>query len=635
MVELSDQEFRDWLDGKAIGSPMARQWALAIAARGAARVAIMIIHPTAERVDQPLTIEERSGFLSALRAINVSLVSGTMPLNQRLRDAARDASRSRLLAVSLRSKPPTPGRNAAANVAEVASAKTIEAAIAAASKTIGWAGAALGATAYGPFSDYSYLKTNTADELLHIPLWPENGSGVEMGPETVRLQSSGGYEFTWQDLRSLLLADAGHWQIWIDWYERLLIGRPSNVGFWGVAGDIGKQLDVDIATLHEKEWNSGPEYVNARIAQMVEKGKRDEARQEEQIPLWGETQSPPGPYGDYFALDPATHGYQSLLPDSELSGVEVPSQSAAAIEPVWHGDVLTLPQRLAVADLTESDLQSALQSLRRSLSQMADDAALESNIDQRIVRALRRVAEIIPDAPPTQDIVFTLGHVQERLEDYLPIVNAEWPNVLGTDYCSAITQFERTVRQFPRWREFVRNSDRETLQPEDVTLAQEVASTVVDLLGDDQVSPFVGPEIRAAFQKLLNLLPSDEVIDQSNREMERMSEELALDLFESVNNLLKRMGEMFQSAGSALWKNETLRQTITNFAQEFKKELPKVGGRLGKKAAANGIHFAAAVVIFIGASALGLSTVATIGASASPFLAKFKWLKALLKQFSL
>jgi hypothetical protein len=224
-------------------------------------------------------------------------------------------------------------------------------------------------------------------------------------------------------LNDTLKTRDAHWAIWLEWYDAVLIGKAA----WGLSHEAGNEVMYALLTLDEAEWKKGPEYINARLKALV-----DEAQQR----IAAEAQVKP-----------------------ELP-IVVPAQSPAAIEPVWDGERIVLPQTPMRADLDADGMTAALASLRNALGQLADDAELESNIDKRAVRKLRRLAEMIPQDVPTQAALFSLAHAQESLRQFQASVTHEWPDVLAGDYAALMLQYERTVRQFPRWREFARNAER-------------------------------------------------------------------------------------------------------------------------------------------------------------------------------
>ena len=63
----------------------------------------------------------------------------------------------------------------------------------------------------------------------------------------------------WQDLRTHLLSREGeNWQVWTDWYERIIQGDPGD-----------EELEVRKALIPDEDWKQGPAHVNAIIARMI------------------------------------------------------------------------------------------------------------------------------------------------------------------------------------------------------------------------------------------------------------------------------------------------------------------------------------------------------------------------------
>ncbi|MEJ8475461.1 hypothetical protein [Roseibium algae] len=62
----------------------------------------------------------------------------------------------------------------------------------------------------------------------------------------------------WRDMRQSLEALDQDWDVWTDWYDDRLQGRPAN-----------PDLEVARVTLPEDLWQQGPEVVNARIRELI------------------------------------------------------------------------------------------------------------------------------------------------------------------------------------------------------------------------------------------------------------------------------------------------------------------------------------------------------------------------------
>lgn len=328
------------------------------------------------------------------------------------------------------------------------------------------------------------------------------------------------------------------------------------------------------------------------------------------------------------------------------SDLVVPSQSPAAIEPIWDGDRLVLPRTSARVDLDDASLAAALVSLRNSITALADDADQESNIDKRAVRKLRRLAELIPDAAPSQANLFALGHAQESLREFQATVSEQWPEILASDYAALMLHYDRTVRQFPRWRDFVRNAAKGHLSAEDIAATAIAAANIAQALRDEGPAEIVDAAIPRTIDRLLAMLPNAQDAVAADDAVTGGAEEIALDLLDGIDNVLKRLAEKYlegqklagtsaaasKNAIIAVWNSKTLSETRLNYSREFQRELPRVGAKIGKAharalpyAAYGGLIF---VITFV------FSPYAGGAAAAAPLLNKFKWVRDLLKRIN-
>ncbi len=67
----------------------------------------------------------------------------------------------------------------------------------------------------------------------------------------------------WEALKAFLLRQNENWEVWTDWYEDRLQGKPSN-----------KDLERAIALMDpEKFWEAGPKIVNAEIQRLIDEHK--------------------------------------------------------------------------------------------------------------------------------------------------------------------------------------------------------------------------------------------------------------------------------------------------------------------------------------------------------------------------
>lgn len=94
-------------------------------------------------------------------------------------------------------------------------------------------------------SDCIALEDGTAVETL--PLWSQNPLAGH-----------------WDDVRDRLAASGEGWRFWVSWYEKTLGGKPQE---WDVL--------TDIALLPSADWEKGADHINALIAEIAERHRRD------------------------------------------------------------------------------------------------------------------------------------------------------------------------------------------------------------------------------------------------------------------------------------------------------------------------------------------------------------------------
>ena len=81
-------------------------------------------------------------------------------------------------------------------------------------------------------------------DAFNDPLW-----GASQRPVVI--------EDEWKNLLTLLGDDPTDWSFWIDWYQRILDGRPQN---W--------EMLEEIALIDPEDWDKGAEHVNGLIAEI-------------------------------------------------------------------------------------------------------------------------------------------------------------------------------------------------------------------------------------------------------------------------------------------------------------------------------------------------------------------------------
>ncbi len=210
--------------------------------------------------------------------------------------------------------------------------------------------------------------------LISERLWIED---VRRG-ENFRLNFPIWARRSWDSLKRSRAAKQAGFDIWIRWYEALLLGRMEGHLDKTLGGEAENEVVFELTATPDDFWSRNAATVNADI-----KGRIEEAKKR--------TQSAPAP--------------------------QVPKTRPAAIEPLWQGGKLTLPVALLPSDLDESSLLAALGALREDLAELAADVTAIQNIDHRPAEYLRRLADRIPDAMPSQALLFRLGHANEVLND--------------------------------------------------------------------------------------------------------------------------------------------------------------------------------------------------------------------------
>ncbi len=115
-------------------------------------------------------------------------------------------------------------------------------------------------------------------------LWPINGRPTSI-------------EEAWTRLTKVLLAADEGWEVWVDWYEERLVGRPAD-----------PNLESARFTLPEELWQQGPKAVNAEIRRLIEERRADRDTPAEMIPAQGA--------GPHFSFGP--NGKITLAPPTEI-----------------------------------------------------------------------------------------------------------------------------------------------------------------------------------------------------------------------------------------------------------------------------------------------------------------------------
>lgn len=410
----------------------------------------------------------------------------------------------------------------------------------------------------------------------------------------------------WANLKRNLLATNEDWDVWTDWYEARLAGKRP----WR------QSLEIARATLPDDLWKQGPKEVNAEIKRLIAAEKAKSRRKPEE-------------------------------PNALEMAVDVPPIRPAAIEPTVRDGRIVLPSTPAMSATAPEVLGDALGVLREEMLELADLLGEVPNIDQRPARLLRQIAETIPADAPPQAVLFRIGHRYEVLAALSGTVDQEWEATLTARFGALIRHYERVVRQFPRWREFVRTADSDDLTIADLdrappSVAAESLAAQLDAaeLLSDAGAGVVAPEVAKSLDDLAAMagpeLPPEETVTHSASVLAR-SRLLAADTLESIGNILKWMAEpMLRWLGSAKAEaagvSDPIRAAIAKRADRFvqragksvDKELDRIADNFGpglwkwfKRLAGAGLAWG-----------IGLPLLSGL---ATAYPAIFSWLDPLLK----
>ena len=192
-------------------------------------------------------------------------------------------------------------------------------------------------------------------------------------------------------------------------------------------------------------------------------------------------------------------------------------------------------------------------------------------------------------------------------------VNKEWPDFLAQRFHVLTLNFDRTVRQFPKWREFVRNAQKDRLTAEQAAEVAALANAMILALREGEARSLIDQVLPSALEALnaplqWEIEPREKALDpiKSGKLL------LAEDIVESVDNILKRIAEAaltiknFGSYYGQKWKE--------GFAKEALSSAEKDGGK---------------AFIWMKRTLIGIMT----GTPALALLSQFGWLKPLLHFF--
>lgn len=597
MVEIkSSSDLRRWLEARPENTR--QRDAVAIAARAALRMLPLADVPA-------LPASRRAGLtLAVFRATALSRVVAVHPTrSSELRSAIRSASRADVHAAANAPASYYAARAAASAVActdapaafafAAAADATYSAADAAryTGDTVAEADDAANTANTAAAADVAALSNGvTATSLARAkPIWLRKNDGERHG--VIRAETPKKIADHWRAMRAALLAQGDDWDFWVDWYEAVLKGRTP---FPKLKGKARENLEVAIALIPDEVWARGPAVANAEIKRLVA-----EAHVTSDLPF-------------------PTEGQINLEMMVHRQPPKVPKPQPAAIEPVVLADGrIGLPSEAPAVDLDGESITAALRACQQAFRDLADDCEDAGNVDRRAVKLLRRVSERIPDTVPTQDELFRVAHIEELLETYSATVNEEWPTLLAKSYHALTLQFERTMRQFPKWRQFKRNAAQDKFESQQLQKALGFATSIVMELEGREAQKFVVPELSVALAAITAPLPEAKGAPESLPAT--LSEARQLDALESTNNTLKKIFEVALShvKGYIAPIGHGLDGYARNAGKGFEKAAKKQGGPDGEKL------FKWARRLIIGA---GTATVAWVGGLIEALPSMFSWL---------
>ncbi len=323
-------------------------------------------------------------------------------------------------------------------------------------------------------------------QFVDLPLWAKSNTGF-YGRTDSQLVNVAPASFH-EDRRKLFhaLSSDLNWGVWMGWYNRRLQGMSEP-----------EEIELVFVTVPDEEREAGPAAANKWIKERLE-----ELREEPTVP--------------------------PKLP--------------ATIEPIIADGKIALPANPAEVDLESETLGAALTALRTQIADLAGDLDGEANIDKRVITFLRRLTENIPQAPPTQAQLFMLAHEQETVENYGKTVATEWPALLAGRYLATTLTFDRTVRQFPKWRLFKQNADKNRLTDQQRAEAPKLAADFAAALREEEAAEYVAAEIPDTFEEMSRRL--DAARDEAREDRIAAGvDTLAEDAVVSIENMLKLMAE--------------------------------------------------------------------------------------------
>lgn len=222
----------------------------------------------------------------------------------------------------------------------------------------------------------------------------------------------------------------------------------------------------------------------------------------------------------------------------------VPPLCPAALEPFWSRGKLILPQNSAESDRESVVVAASFKLLHGKISALVADAVSPA-VDQRSIGCLQSVAARIPNYTPVQDELFYLAHVRGFLEDHAKTFGANWTEPFVKRFADMMLHFDHTMRQFPKWRAFVSNAEKDRLTPEEAAGVAALANGMVAALHESDAHSLISPAISSALDVFKSPLQSG--MKRSGQQKAGAGEASKLllvhDLYCSIENITKRLAE--------------------------------------------------------------------------------------------
>lgn len=376
----------------------------------------------------------------------------------------------------------------------------------------------------------------SASEISGDPLWPQGA------PDWAKKH--------WTRWRSLVAEE--HWRPWLDWYQRRLVGE-----------ELSEEIELLFATLPVDPREKDPAEQNALLAQAIARLTKSATKNMLEIAEIADS------------VDA-----EIVRPPGLRQTPNLPRPRPAAIEPIAADGKIRLRNGPIGADLDARALNAALRALKQQFADLVDSLEAESNIDRRATASLRRLVDRIPTKRPTQEQLFRLAHEQEKLEAYAASVVAEWPSTLAADYLAVTRAFDSTVRQFPKWREFKANAEKDRLTAEQREATPRIAAEFADALRETEAAEFVEQEIASIVSEMASRLAAQRDAETTCVDpIAAGADLLAEDLVTSMENVVKAIAEaaispMVGVAGTA-------KRAGKKFASHADKSVVREAGKWG------------------------------------------------------